>query len=148
MKLRIIEYLDDIQEFNGVAISSRLRCTCGNYSFEFSHTGKQTKGILAPYIIKRNKQLAIKAKCNKCNNDIIVFDSRIDGSKPKHTGQIHEFTTFATPKFSEFEVLIKYNYWPEKLKEDRNYSNQFKNCFIYIIENNKEGKALIEELNL
>ena len=145
MKLRIIEYLDDIQEFNGVAISSKLRCTCGNCSFVFLHTGKQTKGILTPYIVKKNNQLAIKAKCNKCNNDIIVFDSQIDGASPQDTEQTHTFTTFFTTKFSEFEVIIKYNYLPENLKEDGNYSNQFESCFIYIIENNKEGKALIEQ---
>lgn len=147
MKLRILDYLDDIQEFNGVAISSKLRCTCGNCSFVFLHTGKQTKGILAPYIVKKNKQLAIKARCTKCNNDIIVFDSQIDGSNPKIAEQLNEFTTFTTPRFFEFEVVIKYNYWPENFKEDGNYSNSFENCFIYIIENNKEGKALIEEFS-
>ena len=145
MKLRILEYLDDIQEFNGVAISSRLRCKCGNRSFVFSHTGKQTKGILAPFIIQRNKQLAIKAKCKKCNHEIIVFDSQIDGSKPKKRMQVCEFTTFATPKYSEFEVAIKYNYWPKNLRENGNYSNQFENCFISIIENDKEVNVLIEE---
>ena len=51
MLLRTLEYLDNVTEFNGVAISAKLRCSCGNYSFAFSHTGKQTKGILASYIV-------------------------------------------------------------------------------------------------
>lgn len=145
MKLRLLDFLDNIEEFNGVAISAKLRCTCGNCSFAFSHTGKQTKGILAPYIIKKNKQLALKAKCSKCGNEIVVYNSQIDGAKPKIVEEIREFTTFATQNSSEFEVMIKYNYFPEKLKEDGNYSNQFENCFIYIIDNGKETKALIEE---
>lgn len=145
MKLRLLDYLDNIEEFNGVAISAELRCTCGNYSFAFSHTGKQTRGILAPYIIKKNKQLVLNAKCSLCNNEIVVFDSRIDGSKAKNSIEIQDFATFVTPKRSDFEVIIKYNYWPENLKEGGSYSNQFENCFIYIIENDKESKALIEE---
>ncbi len=145
MKLRLLDYLDNIEEFNGVAISAKLRCTCGNCSFVFSHTGKQTRGILAPYIIKKNKQLVLNAKCNLCNNEIVVFDSRIDGSNAKDSVKIQDFATFVTPKCSDFEVIIKYNYWRENLKENGSYSNQFENCFIYIIENDKESKALIEE---
>ena len=145
MELRILEYLDNIQENNGVAVSARLCCTCGNCSFAFSHTGKQTKGILAPYIIRKNKQLVLKANCSKCGNEIVVYNSQIDGSTPKIAEETHEFTTFSTKNLSEFEVVIKYNYFPEKLKEDGNYSNQFEDCFIYIIDNGKETKALIEE---
>ena len=68
MLLRILKYLDNIEEFNGVAISAKLRCTCGDCFFTFSHTGKQTRGILAPYIIRKNKQLILQAKCRSCNN--------------------------------------------------------------------------------
>jgi hypothetical protein len=47
---------------------------------------------------------------------------------------------------SYFSVMIKYNYFPEMLKNGEVYSNQFENCFVYIVDNNgKEGKALIEE---
>ena len=145
MKLRLSEYLKNVEEFNGVAISAKLHCTCGNCAFAFSHTGKQTKGILTPYIIRKNKQLVLKANCSKCGNEIVVYNSQIDGSTPKIAEETHEFTTFATKNLSEFEVVIKYNYFPEKLKEDGNYSNQFEDCFIYIIDNGKETKALIEE---
>ena len=148
MKLRLSEYLKNIEEFNGVAISAKLHCTCGNCAFAFSHTGKQTKGILAPYIIRKNKQLVLKANCSKCGNEIVVYNSQIDGSTPKIAEVTHEFTTFSTKNLSEFEVVIKYNYFPEKLKEDGNYSNQFEDCFIYIIDNGKETNALIEETHL
>ncbi len=45
----------------------------------------------------------------------------------------------------EFEVVIKYNYWIKQFKENGEYSNLFEECFIYIIENGKEGSTLIEE---
>ena len=145
MKLRILDYLTDIEDNNGIGFSAKLKCSCGVSKFKFYHTGKQTKGIFAPYIIKRNKQLALKAKCCKCNNEIIVYDSMVDGNKPKSAEEANEFAEFIIPKGSEFEVVAKYNYYSEKLKEDGEYSNHFENCYVYLLENNKEGKALIEE---
>ena len=147
MKLRILEFLNNVQEYNGVSISANLCCTCGNNKFVFSHTGKQTKGILAPYIIKKNKQLILQAKCTCCEKNIEVYNSTIDGSKPKTIEQSIDFLPFIIPKTSadKFEVIIKYNYWPENLKSNGLYSNYFEDCFIYIVENGKETKALIEE---
>ena len=147
MSLRILKYLDNIKEFNGVAISSKLRCSCSNCSFTFSHTGKQTKGILAPHIIRKNKQLILQAKCQKCGNIIEVFNSALDGSRAKPKERIYKFIDFALPKskVAEFEVVVKYNYFPDKLKENGEYSNNFEDCFVYIIENGKESKVLIEE---
>ena len=37
ISLRILKYWDNIKEFNGVAISSKLRCYFGDYCFVFSH---------------------------------------------------------------------------------------------------------------
>ena len=147
MKLRLSDYLDDISEHNGVAISSKLRCTCGNSLFEFFHTGKQTKGILAPYIIRKNKQLILQAKCRSCGKTIEVFNSTLDGTRAKPQTETYEFATFTLPKsnIAEFEVVVKYNYFPEKIKENGEYSNNFENCFVYIVKDGNEGKALIEE---
>ena len=147
MRLRLLDYLDDINEHNGVAISSKLRCACGNSTFEFFHTGKQTKGILAPYIIRKNKQLILQAKCKNCGKTIELFNSALDDSRAKEQAGTYKFTAFALPKSkaSEFEVVVKYNYFPDKFKENGEYSNSFENCFIYIVENGKEGKALIED---
>ena len=41
MKLRILDYIKDVKEHNGVSLSAKLQCTCGCSNFEFSHTGKQ-----------------------------------------------------------------------------------------------------------
>ncbi len=145
MKLRILDYLTDIEEINGVAFSAKLQCSCGSTKFVFLHTGKQTKGIFTPYIIKKSNQLALKAKCNRCNNEIVVYDSQVDGAKPKAAKGSREFTPFVIPKSPEFEVIIKYNYLPENITESGEYSNRFENCFIYLLENDKETNALIEE---
>ena len=63
MKLRILDYIKDVKEHNGVSLSAKLQCTCGCSNFEFSHTGKQTRGVFAPFIIKKNGQLILKAVC-------------------------------------------------------------------------------------
>ena len=112
----------------------------------FSHTGKQTNGILAPYIIKKNKQLILQAKCMCCGKNIEVYNSTIDGAKPKAQEPSIDFLPFVIPKATanKFEVIIKYNYWPENLRSDNQYSNKFENCFIYIIDHGKETKALID----
>ena len=146
MKLRTLDYLKDIKEYNGVSLSAKLQCTCGSSSFEFSHTGKQTRGFFFPFIIKKNGQLILKAVC-PCGNSIIVYDSTQDGTHARNTNSLYDFaplTVKALPNL--LSVVIKYNYYPEKLKVGEAYSNQFENCFIYITDQNgKEGKALIEE---
>lgn len=148
MRLRLLDYLTDIQEFNSVSISAKLQCTCGSTEFEFLHTGKQTKGILSPFIVKENGQLILKAICPCCKNSITVYDSTKDGVHASNKEITNEFIPFVAPRSlpTHFSVVIKYNYYPEKLKERETYSNQFENCFIYIMnKNGEEGKALIEE---
>ena len=50
-KLRIINNLDNISENNNVTLEADLVCDCGNKYFKIYHSGKQTKGIFAPYLI-------------------------------------------------------------------------------------------------
>lgn len=146
MKLRILDFLTDIEEVNDVALSAKLQCTCGCTNFYFSHTGKQTKGILAPYIVKKKGQLILKALCHSCGNSIIVYDSEKDGTHTSGNRLTTEFASFVPKSLpNNLSVVIKYNYFPEKFKENGEYSNSFENCLIYIVENGKEGKALIEE---
>ena len=147
LKLRILDFLTDLKEVNDVALSARLQCTCGCSDFRFLHTGKQTKGILAPLIIKKNGQLALKAVCHSCGNSIIVYDSKIDGARAHTNGFTSEFVPFVSKSFPHnLSVVVRYNYFPEKFKNGDAYSNQFENCFIYILyDSGKQGKALIEE---
>ena len=130
-----------------MTISAKLQCTCGCLNFEISHTGKQTRGILAPFIVKKNDQLVLKAACPCCGNSIIVYDSTQDGTHARKIDSPCEFVPLRVKALpNQLSVVIKYNYFPEKLKIGESYSNQFENCFIYVAkENEKEGKALIEE---
>lgn len=147
MNLRILDYLTNITERDGVTLSANLQCTCGETEFQFFHTGKQTKGILAPFIVRKEQQLVVKAVCPKCLNTIIVYDSAKDGSDAKVTDYANEFVSFVSNKLpKQFPIVIKYNYFPEKLKIGGIYSNQFENCYMYIIDKDgNEGRALIEE---
>ena len=98
-------------------------------------------------IIKKKGQLVLEAFCHCCGNSIIVYDSEKDGTRARGNCLTSEFVPFVSKSLpSYFSVIIKYNYLPEMLKNGEVYSNQFENCFVYIVDNNgKEGKALIEE---
>ena len=71
----------------------------------------------------------------------------MDGTRAKSQVETCEFATLVLPKSreTELEVILKYNYFPEKMKENGEYSNNFENCFVYIVKDGQEGKALIEE---
>ena len=120
---------------------------CGCSDFKFLHTGKQTRGILAPFIVKEKGQLVLKAICHCCGNSIIVYDSEKDGTRARGNCLTSEFVPFVSKSLPNIlSIVIKYNYFSEKFKNKGVYSNQFENCFIYIVDNNgKEGKALIVE---
>jgi len=146
MRLRITDYLYNIQEHGGVALSANLQCTCGTTEFQFVHTGAQTKGILRPFIVKKHHQLVLKAVCPCCNKAIIVYNSTIDGAHPHSKDITSEFIPFTANKIpKQFEIGIKYNYLPENFKAEGIYSNYFENCYIYLVDENGKEKALIEE---
>ena len=147
MKLRVLDYLTNIKEHNGVSLEANLQCSCGATEFRFLHTGKQTKGVLVPFITRKEHQLVLKAVCPCCQNSIIVYNSVEDGDHAHATSSAFAFIPFTSNKVSkQFPVVIKYNYLPEKMRIGEQYSNQFESCFIYIIDKNgKEGKPLIEE---
>lgn len=73
-KLKILDYLINICEFDGVAIEGNLQCSCFCNSFSIYHSGKQTKGIWSPFLVRKNKQLCIKAVCSCCGKSIIIYD--------------------------------------------------------------------------
>ena len=148
MTLQLLKYLTDVKEINGVAISGKLQCSCGEKAFQFYHTGKSTKGIISPYIVKKDRQLILIAKCPQCNNEIEVYNSTKDGVNARPRDKIEEFAPLVIQKSksSYFPVIVKYNYFLENIKYGNTYSNLFENCFIYILnDDGKEGKALIEE---
>ena len=53
MSLRILEYLDNIEEFNGVAISAKLCCTCGDCFFTKNTAEKDTFSAVFFYPLRK-----------------------------------------------------------------------------------------------
>lgn len=130
-KLRIIDSIKILEEHDNVAMACQLICDCGCNHFIIFHTGKVTKGILAPYLLKKDKQIVIKAVCKDCGKSIIIFDSKKDGLKALTCNRYPE-EKFKIKYIDEnFEIIIKYNYYPEDYK-----TNNFVDCFIEI--KNKE----------
>ena len=120
---------------NGAAISGKLKCSCGCDKFSIHHTGKQTRGILATYIVPVKNQLFITAKCSACQKEIVLVDNY---------DKIDEVNLFELKGITNFEVVCKLNYWPANLKNnDGTYTNNYEDLLIYVIFNEKE-KALFE----
>lgn len=134
-KLRIIDNLNIYEIHDNVAIAGKLICDCGCHLFSIYHTGKVTKGILAPYLIKKDKQIVIRAICKDCGKSIIIFDSKIDGIKPIMCDTYPE-EKFQIKNIDEnFEIVLKYNYYQNDFK-----TNKFVDCFIKI--ENKDMKKV------
>ncbi|MCI9182227.1 MAG: hypothetical protein HFG90_03125 [Acholeplasmatales bacterium] len=134
-KLRIIDNIKIIEEHSDASFSGHLICDCGYKSFSIFHTGKRTKGILAPYLIKKKKQIVIKAVCKNCGKKIVIYDSNVDGRKPLLTKKYPEEKFFLKNFNDEFEIIMKYNYFSNDYK-----TNQFLDCFIEI--KNKDMKKI------
>ena len=139
-ELRILSNLNIYETHDNVAIAGKLICDCGCSLFSIFHTGKVTKGVLAPYLVNKDKQIVIKAVCKDCGKSIIVFDSKIDGINPL-VGNLYTSEKFLIKNIKEdFEITLKYNYYPKDFK-----SNKFIECFIDIKnENMKKVKQLYE----
>ena len=124
-ELRIINNLEIIEEIDNVALKGKLKCNCGCNVFYIYHTGKQTKRILSPEIVKHKKQVVINAQCVNCKEIIKIFDSTIDGIKPVDAKQ-YEFKKLVLKKdIDTFKIIMMYNYYKEDYK-----TNKFVECFI------------------
>ena len=132
-QLRIIDNINIIEEHDNVAMACRLVCDCGCNHFIIFHTGKVTKGILASYLLKKDKQIIIRVVCKDCGKSIVIFDSNIDGMKHITRDSFSE-EKFKIKNIDEnFEIILKYNYYPKDYK-----TNNFLECFIEI--KNKDMK--------
>ena len=127
------------EEHDKVAVSGNLKCSCGMDKFLVYHTGKQTRGILSPYIKKMDKQILIEAKCPKCGRTIQIYDNTIDGEKPA-MASVLERKQFLYKDMSEFKIKIILNYYEE------NYmTNKFVTIYVYLFGDNEKQIVLYEE---
>lgn len=140
-ELRLINNLEIIEEINNAALKGKLKCNCGCNEFYIYHTGKQTKGILFPDIIRHKKQVVINAQCVNCKEIIKIYDSTIDGIEPINTKK-YEFKKLVLKKdIDRFKIIMMYNYYKEDYK-----TNKFIECFIDVeSEKLKKVKRIIEE---
>ena len=137
-KLRIIDNLIILEEANKVAVEASLVCDCGNEYFYVSHTGKKTKGLLSPWLIKNNKQISVMCKCKDCGKEIIVCDTTIDGLKPLDIEKPN-YTELAIKGKNVFKIILYYNYQEEDYTTDRFYD-----CFIHAIDEDGKKRILYE----
>lgn len=133
--LRIIENLDNICEHDNVALEGDLICECGNKLFKIFHSGKHTKGILAPYLVNKDNQILIEAKCTCCGYRIKLYDSSIDGNNKSNSVEKNTKQFIILNDGDEYKIHLMYNYYEENFK-----TNSFEECFIEI-SNSKLKKA-------
>ena len=126
-KLRILDNLVNIKEHNNVALEGDLICNCGNQYFKIYHSGKQTKGILAPFLVNKNKQIIIEARCTCCNENIVIYDNSLDGAKKNSFERLPLQLFDILDDDYCFKIHMMYNYYEENFK-----TNAFEECFIEI----------------
>ena len=139
--LRLLPNMTHIQEHNGVSLSANLCCACGGEIFAVSHTGKQTKGILAPLILPRDKQLCVMARCAACGETVCLYDSRTDGRSPREADMVPAIP-LAMKQGMDWQIDVRFNYFPEYLRcESGEYSDCFENQFVDIRQPKQDNKT-------
>ena len=137
-KLRIIDNLKILEKVDKVALEASLVCDCGNECFHVMHTGKKTKGLLNPWLVKNNKQISVMCKCRNCGKELIVCDSTIDGLNPLHIEKPN-YAELTIKGKSVFNIILYYNYQKEDYMTDR-----FFDCFIHAIDEDGTKRILYE----
>jgi len=139
-KLRIIDNLENICEHNNAALEGDLVCECGSHYFEIYHSGKQTKGILAPYLVKNTPRIVIEAKCTCCEHSIIIFDNSIDGVKRTTADATTKKPFTLLNDTYAYKIHLMYNYF-----ENNFNTNLFEDCFIEISHSKFKKPRLLFE---
>ena len=137
-KLRIIDNIKILTEVDEIAMEASLVCDYGNESFRVLHTGKKTKGILSPWLVKANKQISVMCKCGNCGKELIVCVSTIDGLNPLLIEKPN-YAELAIKGKNVFKIILYYNYQKEDYMTDRFYD-----CFIHAIDENGKKRILYE----
>lgn len=121
-----------------MAFKAKLICDCGCQKFKIYHTGKQTKGILSPHLVKMNKQIEIVAVCRDCGNKISILDTTINGMN-SHIVEKNVLKPFVLKGQDVFLIELAYNYW------EKDYmTNQFVDCFIDVKNDDKKAIRIYE----
>ena len=120
------------EEVKDISVVGHLKCSCGSEEFNIFHTGKQTKGILAPHIQKKDKQILVEAILSDCGKKIQIYDSSFDGENPKDIShpESNKLLIKGNDKF-KLKICLNYN--------KGNYlTNKFFTIYIYGIGGKKD----------
>lgn len=137
MELSFKKYLEinkeETEKYNKESLIGNLKCSCGSYEFNLYHTGRVTKGILLPYVVKTQKQIFLEAVCSSCNKRIQLYDSCVDGEKPIIVPH-PEKKKLEIKGVDKFKLEICLNY----MNDDYYFTNKFFTFYLYWKTNNKD----------
>ena len=120
-KLEILKNLCNLEEKEECALKGDLVCLCGNKFFSIYFNGKQTKGILAPDLVKRRGILQIEGRCSNCGQEISIYNSlsRVTlKKKSKILSKNSDEQSLIRFGVSPYKIKLMYNYYQEKYKTD------------------------------
>ena len=124
------------------SLESDIVCDCQNDTFKIIHTGIQKNGLFGIVTLKKqNKQLAIEATCTSCGKKITIYNSTLDGLKPKQI-PLEEYKPLILKNNEDtFKINVKYNFEPQNYKTDR-----FGVMQLYIKEKNGKKEICVFEV--
>lgn len=116
--MRLEKNFKNVINHEDVALEATLKCDCESELFTILHTGKEKKSLFGGIsFVKQDGQIRIKALCKNCNQAFVLYDSAIDGCKPKEA-PVREFTKLTIKDNDIFKVNMKYNFMKENFKTD------------------------------
>ncbi|MFH0993841.1 MAG: hypothetical protein V1761_05790 [bacterium] len=127
-RLSTFDHLCHIEEKAGCTLQGDLVCSCENEWFSLFYFGKQTKGILSPDIVRKQKTLFLEGRCFVCGAKITIFDSASMGSSARGAKN-NPSTTNGWPLMPfgirPYKIKVLYNYMPSNL-----YSVNFEEIYV------------------
>ena len=155
---RIFNFAEIIEDRGDTAVKVSLKCTCGCKNFNVHYLGKKGTPFLSSSIVKikhdDDKRIVFTAKCNTCKNQILVYDSFIDGrenhknTKNNFTGEYCDFNCDKCNQ-NNLNIYIAYNSCGKEELIKQNIFN-WKDCFEEVFISgvcagcNKAYNALLE----
>lgn len=116
--MRLEKNFTNVINHEDVALEAKLVCDCENDIFNIYHTGILKKGLFGINLTKNQKQIVIKAKCPSCLKEYILYDSIIDGSRPKGV-RLDDYKLFNYKDENSFKITMKYNFYEENFNTDK-----------------------------
>ena len=123
-------------------LESDLVCDCQNDTFKIYHTGIQKNGLFGTVNLKKyNQQIVVKVLCAYCGKKYVIYNSTLDGLKPKQI-PLEEYKPLILKNNEDtFKINVKYNFEPQNYKTDR-----FEMMQLYIKEKNGKKEICIFEV--